>query len=436
MFKKIFIWGIALGVLFYLQNIAFAENTSAEISELKARIAQLEKRLTQQEGKTIEVEKIAHGAEREKKEFIDYTPGEGMEIKPAGLIIGAGATLIVQATNRANGDDLSHGNKSKSDISYSADLEFEKAFDDYGMAFLHLETGAGGGIEDSLRVFSNVNRDADDSDSQVSLTEVWYEHYFKNLPLTLTFGKIDPTSYIDTNEYANDECTQFLGHIFRNSPALEFPDDNAAGARILLEPVDFLGIELAAMDAKGQWKDVFDNMFFAGQINFKPNILERQGNYRVYGWLNKKDHIKWADESKTKEDNYGIGLSIDQEITDILGFFARYGWQNPKVYFDENDFSLEHAWSAGLQLAGNPWGRDDDVFGIAFGQAIPSDDYKKANDSKAKTESHLEAYYNFKVNEHLSISPDMQIIWDPYGSDAINGDKTIFVGGLRMQVDF
>jgi carbohydrate-selective porin OprB len=234
----------------------------------------------------------------------------------------------------------------------------------------------------------------------------------------------------------DDECTQFLGHIFRNSPALEFPDDNAAGARTLLEPVDFLGIELAAMDAKGQWKDVFDNMFFAGQLHFKPNILERQGNYRVYGWLNKKDHIMWADQSKTKEDNYGLGLSIDQAITDVLGVFARYGWQNPKVYFDENDFSLEHSWSTGLKLAGKPWGRDDDVFGIAFGQAIPSDDYKKANDSKAKTESHLEAYYNFRINEHLSISPDMQIIWGPYGDDAINGDKTIFVGGIRAQIDF
>jgi high affinity Mn2+ porin len=436
MFKKIFIWGITLGVLFYSQNTAFAENTGAEISELKARIAQLEKRLTQQEGKTIEVERITHGAVREKKEFIDYTPGEGLEIKPAGLIIGAGATFVMQAVNRANGDDLSKGNKSKSDISYSADLEFEKTFDDYGMAFLHLETGAGAGIEDSLKVFSNVNRDADNSDNQVSLTEVWYEHYFKNLPLTLTFGKIDPTSYIDTNEYANDECTQFLGHIFRNSPVLEFPDDNAAGARILLEPVDFLGIELAAMDAKGQWKDIFDNMFFAGQINFKPNILERQGNYRVYGWLNKKDHIKWTDELKTKENNYGIGLSLDQEITDVLGVFARYGWQNPKVYADGNDFSLEHAWSTGLQLAGNPWGRGDDIFGIAFGQAIPSDDYKKANSIKAKTESHFEAYYNFKVNEHLGISPDIQIIWDPYGGDAINGHKTILVGGIRAQIDF
>ena len=103
-------------------------------------------------------------------------------------------------------------------------MEFEKEFANYGKAFVHLETGDGAGIEDELKVFSNVNRDADDSDNSVSVTEVWYEHYPENMPLTITAGKIDATGFIDTNEYANDECGQFLGRIFRNSPTIEFAD--------------------------------------------------------------------------------------------------------------------------------------------------------------------------------------------------------------------
>jgi high affinity Mn2+ porin len=434
--RRVLSWFFVFGIVFYSCNPVFAKTTEEEISELKARIVQLEKRLAQQEDKTVEVEKIAHGAKREFSEFIDYKAGEGLEIKPAGLTIGAGATFILQGTNNANGDDLAKNGEDVTDVSYSMDLEFEKTFDDYGLAFIHLETGDGAGIEDELQVFSNVNRDADDSDNSVSVTEAYYEHYFKILPLTLTFGKIDPTAYLDQNEYANDECTQFLGHIFRNSPALEFPDDNAAGVRMAIEPVDFLGLEFTAMDANADWEDAFDNMFLAGQVNIKPNILNRPGNYRVYGWFNDKDHIKWDDAEKTKEESYGFGLSFDQEITDVLGAFARYGWQDPEVYADESDFSLEQSWSAGIQLAGSLWNRDEDVVAIAFGQVIPSDDYKKANDLKAHTESHLEAYYNFKVNDNLSVSPDIQVIWDPYGGDATNGDKTIFVGGVRAQVDF
>ncbi len=431
-----FSWFFIFGIVFWSCNPVFAKTTEEEIAELKARIIQLEERLAQQENKTVEVEKIAHGAEREISEFIEYKPGEGVEIKPVGLRIGAGATFVLQGTNNANGDELAKNGEDATDVSYSMDLEFEKTFSDYGLAFLHLETGAGAGVENELQVFSNVNRDADNSDNSVSVTEVWYEHYFKALPLTLTFGKIDPTAYLDTNEYANDECTQFLGHIFRNSPVMEFPDDNAAGIRVAINPADFLGIEFAAMDANADWEDVLDNMFLAGQLNFKPKLLERPGNYRVYGWLNDKDHIKWDDALKTKEKSYGFGLSLDQEITDVFGAFARYGWQNPEVYADGSEFSLEQSWSAGIRLAGNLWGRNDDIFAIAFGQVMPSDDYKKANDLKAKTESHLEAYYNIKVNDHLSVSPDIQVIWDPYGGDATNGDKTIFVGGVRAQVDF
>ena len=423
MWKRLFGWFFIFGAVFYSSSPVFAKTTEEELAELNSRITALEQKLATQEEKLGEQEDARDTLVKIKEAF-------------DGFSIGAGATFVVQGTNNANGEGLSKNGEDVTDASYSIDLEFEKKFDHYGMAFIHLETGGGAGVEDELQVFSNVNRDADDSDSGVSVTEAWYEHYFSALPLTLTFGKIDPTGYLDTNEYANDESAQFLGHIFRNSPVVEFPDDNAAGIRVAIEPVDFLDVELAAMDANADWEDAFDNMFLAGQLNFKPNLFEKPGNYRVYGWLNDKDHIKWDDALKTKEESYGFGLSFDQEITDVLGAFARYGWQDPEVYADGLEFSLEQFWSAGIQLAGSPWGRDDDIFAIAFGQVMSSDDYKKANDLKARSEEHLEAYYNFKVNDHLTLSPDIQVIWDPYGGDATNGDKTIFVGGVRTQVDF
>ncbi len=224
--------------------------------------------------------------------------------------------------------------------------------------------------------------------------------------------------------------------MFKNSPVIEFPDDNSAGVRAKLEPVDFLDIELTAVDANDGWEDIFNNIFFAGQVNFKPNTFNRPGNYRIYGWLNDKGHTKWSDSSKTKKKGYGFGLSFDQELTDVLGVFARYGWQNPKVYPEGADFSLEQTYSFGVEFKGSLWERENDKIGLAFGQIFPSDDYKKANSAKADSEKHIEAYYSFYVNEHLVVSPDLQIIWDPYGGDASGGDNTIIIGGLRSQVDF
>ena len=403
---------------FTFTNSSHASDGSimAEIQELKSRLSQLERKLSRQDEEITELRE------------------EGVLPSIDGLTIGGGATFIIQGTHNANGDDLSEKGEDVTDGSYSIDLEFEKEFEDYGKGFIHLEAGSGQGVEDELKLFSSVNRDADD-DENVRLTEAWYEHYIGEAT-TLTFGKIDATGFIDTNEYANDEGAQFLGRIFRNSSTIEFAD-NAAGLRLAIEPSEIIDIEIVGMDGDSVWEDIFDDVFVATQINFKPNLFSRDGNYRLIGWVNDREHTKWDDATSTKEEGYGFGISFDQELTDNLGAFLRYGWQDPEQRLNGEGFSLEHSWSTGLQLSGAIWNRDDDVFAIAYGQVDPSDDYKNAGTNlNAKSEDHLEAYYSFKVNEHLTLSPDIQVIWNPYGGDAANGDGTITVFGLRGQVGF
>ena len=425
MYKRLFRGLAVLSFIFLCSDFTFAESVEDEVKELKARIAELERRLDRQQDAVA-----IYGDEMEKIKEAGVLP------QLEGINIGAGVTFVIQGTDNANGSSLSAKGEDVTDGSYSIDLEFEKEFEDYGMAFIHFETGDGAGVEDELQVFSNVNRDADDSDNAIALTEAWYEHYFQSIPASLMVGKIDGTVLVDTNEYANDEATQFLGRIFRNSPTIKFPD-NAAGFCFGVEPIDVMDVQLLLMDADGDWEDIVDEIFFAGQLNFKPNLFERNGNYRVLGWLNDRDHTKWKDSAQKKEKTYGVGISFDQELTDDLGAFLRYGWQDPDVYLNGESFSLEYAWSTGLQLKGTGWGREDDVLGLAVGQAMPSDEYKKAGSNlNAKDEGHFEAYYNYKVNDHLTLTPDLQIIWNPYGKDATNGSDAIVVGGIKGQVDF
>lgn len=353
-----------------------------------------------------------------------------------GLRAGLGVTFIMQGTHNANGDTLSGKGEDVTDASYSMDLEFEKEFEDYGKAFLHMETGDGAGVEDELQIFSNVNRDADDSDNSMAVTEAWYEHYFKAVPAKLMAGKIDGTILIDTNEYANDETTQFLGRMFRNSPAIEFPD-NTAGLRLEIEPADSVNLKLLMMDGDNDWEDIAEKGFYAVQLNLMPDFLDRSGNYRLIGWMSDREHTEWKDPAKTKERSYGFGVSIDQELRDELGMFLRYGWQDPDVYLNTESFSLEQTWSIGLQLKGNRWNREQDILGLALGQVMPSAEYKKAGSGlSAKEEGHFEVYYNYKVNEHLTLSPDLQLIRNPYGDDAINGKSSVAIVGIRGQVDF
>lgn len=452
--------GILFCAVFCFLSIpcVFADDVSIrdEINQLKERIQALERKVSEQDKCLKEQnlcildqnKKIAEYESRLAQFDTDLHRQTGAPISIAeGLEIGAGGTMIIQGTNNVNNGASGVQKKvSRADASYSADITIGKEFKEVGgRAFLHLEAGQGAGLEDDLTLYSNVNRDAD-NDNNVRLTELWYEQVLFKDKVALTFGKLDPTVYFDNNEVANDETTQFLGRIFRNSPTIEFPD-NTAGIRLAYIPLEWLELGYGIFDGNSDWEKIGDNLFNIGQVTFKTKLFGLPGNYRFLGWNNNVYHTKWLDTEKTKEANYGFGLSFDQKITDSVTFFTRYGWQNPKV-FNPNitatgglNYSLTHSWSSGFQVEGKPWGREKDVLAFAVGQAIPSKDYKKAGETldpvrRAKPEGHVEAYYRIHVNDHLSLSPDFQYIWNPFGKDAAEDTNGIFVGGMRAQVDF
>ncbi|MDD5165838.1 MAG: carbohydrate porin [Candidatus Omnitrophica bacterium] len=457
--KSLFLFVIC-GV-FLFGSPAFAEEASLkeELAQLRARLEMLEKKVADQDtyinsqNKTVETQqqKITEYESKfsQFEEKLKRVPGAPMQLME-GLELGAGATMIVQGANNVNyAPEGETKKKSRTDGSYSADITLAKEFKEInGKAFLHLEGGQGQGLEDNLTLYSNVNRDADDHEN-VRVTELWYEQGFFKDRVALTFGKLDPTAYFDQNEVANDETTQFLGRIFRNSPVVDFPLDNTAGIRIAYMPKEWVELGYGLFNGNtGNWEKMFDNLFNVGQVHFKTNFFNLAGNYRLLGWNSNAYHTKWLDETKNKEAVYGFGLSFDQKVNDIVTAFLRYGWQDPKAYdpglttaAGDLTYSLEHSWSAGFQVEGKPWGRENDVLAFAIGQAIPSNDYKKAGASldpvrKAKAEGHLEAYYRIFVNKHLSLSPDFQYIWSPFGKDVTDDTGGIFVGGMRAQVDF
>ncbi|MCM8812942.1 MAG: carbohydrate porin [Candidatus Omnitrophica bacterium] len=364
-----------------------------------------------------------------------------------GLKLCAGATMVIQGTSNANGSGINAAQNSykgddATDASYSVDIELSKVFAENGArAFLYLTTGEGAGVTDTIEVFSNVNHDADDS-AALSVAELWWQQDIAGAA-RITIGKIDPTKYIDTNAYANDECGQFLGSMFRNSPTVEF-SGNAFGVRAAWAATSWLEIETVYADGDADFRQIGDAPWLGLQASCKATVGERPGTYRVLYWYNDRPHTKWNDPSKIKESGNGFGISADQEISAHIGIFARAGWQDQGSFIDTagdgitvEDFSLAAAYSAGVQILGTFWGRENDVCGFGYGIIKPSDDYKNSTAGlKGKTEGHLEAYYKFVCNQNLALTPDVQVITNPFGGDASNGDDPIYVAGMRAQISF
>lgn len=393
---------LAAGAVFGQEPVVLQE----ELNALKKKVERLEKALQQQAEPTSKAED-----EKQWYEKID---------------LAAGATGVLQGSSGAEKRLSPEGDVT--DGSWSFDLELTMPVASHGKWYSLFEAGQGDGIDGDIPTLSGFNDDAGD-DEDVEVTEIWYEHNWIGERVRFRGGKIDITTDFDCSTVANSETDQFLSSGFVNNLAVEFPDDNGWGTMLWASPGHLWDIGVGVADADGDWDNVFDDIFSILELDFKPRIANREGNYRIYGWFNNKDHEDLSDPDETDEDNYGIGLSFDQEITDVMTLFARYGWQRGSVS------QVEHAWSAGSQCSGKFYGREDDTFGLAYGMAIIGDDWEEDVDEPEGIDSgdehHVELYYNFKANDHLNISPDIQWVKNPNG-DSDNDD--VWALGVRAQL--
>ncbi len=421
--KKLLI--VAVLTVFAISTASFA---FASETEVLMKMLLKKGMLTQAEYEEVMGELKADTKDNQWKEHVDKHITHAEEAGPAladGLSIAGGITIVGQGTsgndkNSPPAEDVIDGN-------ISADLEISTSIGESGEAFLAIEAGEGSGLEgDEIASFWGVNADAGVA-STLDLTEAWYEHRFLNNMVTFTIGKLNLTNYFDGNDAANDETTQFLAPGFVNSIAIEFPD-NSAAARLTIRPSELFDISIGTQS--DGWEDIIENNFFIIEADVKPEFGGLHGNYRIYAWTNRGNHTELKDAAKDKEQGSGYGVSIDQQITDSLTLFGRIGYQDKKLY----EFDI--AWSGGLALSGSLWGRDDDVLGVAYGQALLSNDNKEvltAAGTSPGNESHFEAYYSLSVNEHISVSPDIQVITNASGDDDFN---TVIVGAVRGQITF
>lgn len=341
----------------------------------------------------------------------------------AGLTIEGGGTIIMQGTNEVNDGS----EKGRNDATYSIDLEVSKELDNGGKVFMHLEAGSGDGLDgNGLETYGGVNGDAGDSEDRVEVTEFWYEQSLFSEKLAITFGKLNPTSYFDENEFANDENTQFVSPMFVNNAVIYFPDNNL-GLRATYSPIEMLDITYSYMS--NGWDNIDTNGFNAIQVTVKPF---EGANYRAMAWTSNEELTEF-DGGDTKG-GYGFALSLDQAVTEAIGVFGRFGYADPSVY------ELSMSWSVGAIFNGSMWSRDNDTAGIAVGQILVSGDAsdaaKIANPNfKDDSETQAELFYSFAVSENVFISPAVQYINKPAGGNAATDDDA-FVYGIRTHLSF
>ncbi|TAN61901.1 hypothetical protein EPN18_05780 [bacterium] len=414
--------------LFLTPVFAESKDQAEELRDLKKRVERLE-------------------SERDNATTIDGTSVKQRLVQSThGIKISGGLTATAEGTNH-----LKNG-RHRGAVALSADLSLETAIGKDGKVAAAFDIQSGAGLKNLPPLFTSPNGNATGVNNDIEsynndsahLTQLYYERDF-NKKVVITVGKLDLPTYFDVNNFAGNERTQFLANSFVSNPAVEFggtQDFNGSGARVTGNLSDSLDITFGAFEGDGNFNDAFDRPFLMAETDFKAALNGKDGNYRFYVWTRqgRPDAMSTADprdERLARSANNGVGLSFDQQLTEIAGVWLRAGVQRQKLaQFDRHI-------STGVNVKAPFAGRESDVFGAGYGVTFTGAAYENYMSSaapqfKAGAEHYLEAYYNFAVAHATAvtgahISPDIQLVINPGGDMNMTN---LFVYGLRLQVFF
>jgi Carbohydrate-selective porin, OprB family len=288
--------------------------------------------------------------------------------------------------------------------------------------FVDIEAVAGPGPDRVLGTLSRLNADVETlglgglgvggQDQRLAIREAWLGFRLLKDRLDLYAGKLDPTNYFDRNAFANDETSQFLAGSLVNNTMLKQPP-NGPGLVTRWDAVRDLGFSLGVVGSREFEESMFEGPFVIGEIDYHSTRL-LDGNYRL-----------WARLGRVPDDlqrqTWGMGVSLDQLLTEQLGLFVRAG-------FSQSDGvgQISSAASGGLQYRA-PWlSRPRDRVGAGYSYQW----------EPIGAEQVAEFYYNFFLTDRLSMIANLQ--WLITGPNQVNDrwNNNVIIPGLRAVVGF
>jgi high affinity Mn2+ porin len=198
---------------------------------------------------------------------------------------------------------------------------------------------------------------------------------------------------------------------------------------------------------------VFERGTYALELETRFSLFNQPGKLRTIAWLNSAFSGSYREtlnnpafnldiaQTRTGRIKYGYVVSLEQALTDEVGVFGRWSWNDGKteiMAFTDIDASL----SLGASIKGTRWGRPDDVVGIGGAINALSRDHRDfiaagglgvlIGDGQLnyRRERILESYYAFALNKQLTLTGDYQLITNPaYNAD--RGPVHVFSGRLH-----
>ena len=295
---------------------------------------------------------------------------------------------------------------------------------------------------------------------------------FSELPrrrLELRLGKFSMPDFFDINSVGSDTHLQFINWTTDNNGAWDYAADTRGYT-----------VGLTADFEDRNWGFRFAESFMPKVANgidlvYKPwqahsetfeyelrrgLILKKPGTVRLLAYTNSANMgvyrdqvIKAAQQDATPDitdhpwhitRKYGFGANLEQNLTQYLTAFARFGWNDGRT----ESFAyteVEQTFVEGIGARGSWWRRKQDRAGLAFiSNAIKKDHQNYLNAGglgfllgdghlRYGRENIVEAYYTAHVWRGIYVAPGLQHIDNP----GYNRDRgPVLVPSFRLHVEF
>jgi high affinity Mn2+ porin len=279
--------------------------------------------------------------------------------------------------------------------------------------------------------------------------------------LTVQAGKFAVLDVFDGNSYAKDTRKDFMNWSMWAPGAFDYSADKVGltyGATAELNQKQWAlrsGYFLmqSVSNANSFDTKVFERGTYVLELETRFSLFNQPGKLRTIAWLNSAFSGSYREtlnnpafnldiaQTRTGRIKYGYVVSLEQALTDEVGVFGRWSWNDGKteiMAFADIDASL----SLGASIKGTRWGRPDDVIGIGGAINALSRDHRDfiaagglgvlIGDGALnyRHERILETYYAYALNKQLTLTGDYQLITNPaYNAD--RGPVHVFSGRLH-----
>lgn len=298
---------------------------------------------------------------------------------------------------------------------------------------------------------------------------------FRELPerrFEIRFGKMSLVDFFDVNTYGTDSNLQFMNWAVDNNGAYDYAADTRGFTfAALLEyhdknyvirfaealmPKVANGIHLDADMSRARAENIEFELHGKVLKNRAPGVIRlltyvnhaNMGDYRdaVSSWLaNPTTTVPEITNHPLQTTvKYGFGVNFEQPLTDWLGLFGRWGWnegQHESYAYTE----VDQTWQIGAGGNGGRWGRKYDRVGLVFVSNGISHDHQRylelgglgflLGDGKLNysRENILESFYTLHAWRGIFPAFGLQYAVHP----GYNGDRgPVIVPTLRLHLEF